>query len=210
MSLLLIAFYFYSCTSSENTLGCLREVDVNVLAIVNEKINVAGFFGTFTFVPVVDGTFIRQRPTQSLKEGKVNGVGLESTFFCRAPSDHCLRGYLECFACYSQHKRRSFLRESNRPAIECYRVCCRTLPEADTGRCWKYSGALCWPRFGTGSGESHHGRRCVPLATYAKYPTQLVPKKLSSFVLHTSLWMRSAIEHIRSLSRSCSESIISD
>ena len=63
----------FSCTSSENTLGCLREADVSALAAANEKIN-AGSFDTFTFVPVVDGKFIRRRPTRALRAGKLNGV----------------------------------------------------------------------------------------------------------------------------------------
>jgi len=66
---------YSSCASSENTLGCLREADVSTLATANEKITGGAFFGTFPFVPVVDGTFIRQRPTQALRAGKLNGVG---------------------------------------------------------------------------------------------------------------------------------------
>ena len=38
------------------------------------EINTNGFFGTFAFVPVVDGSFIIERPTELLKAGKVNGV----------------------------------------------------------------------------------------------------------------------------------------
>lgn len=33
-----------------------------------------GFFGTFVFVPVVDGTFIVERPTVTLNNKKFNGV----------------------------------------------------------------------------------------------------------------------------------------
>ncbi|KAL0065737.1 hypothetical protein AAF712_007220 [Marasmius tenuissimus] len=54
----------------------MRETDTSALELANENITVAGFFGTFTFVPVVDGTFIRQRPTQALREGKLNGEAL--------------------------------------------------------------------------------------------------------------------------------------
>lgn len=32
------------------------------------------FDGTFILVPVVDGTFIMERPTEALGKGKVNGV----------------------------------------------------------------------------------------------------------------------------------------
>ncbi|KAF7375432.1 Carboxylic ester hydrolase [Mycena sanguinolenta] len=62
-----------NCTSATDALACLRAVDANDLATVNANINTAGFYGTFSTVPVVDGVFITQRPTLSLLEGKVNG-----------------------------------------------------------------------------------------------------------------------------------------
>ncbi len=42
--------------------------------------------GTYTFVPVVDGTFITERPLVTLQRGKVNGVGIR---IC----DSCLNSY---------------------------------------------------------------------------------------------------------------------
>ncbi|EEB91272.1 hypothetical protein MPER_10398 [Moniliophthora perniciosa FA553] len=62
-----------NCTSASDTLVCLRGVDASALEAVNMRINLAGFFGTFVSVPVIDGTFIRQRATEALKQGKVNG-----------------------------------------------------------------------------------------------------------------------------------------
>ncbi|KDR83230.1 hypothetical protein GALMADRAFT_221149 [Galerina marginata CBS 339.88] len=62
-----------NCSSAADTLSCLRNADVNTLQTANTVINNSGFFGTFVFVPVVDGTFITDRPTQLLKEKKVNG-----------------------------------------------------------------------------------------------------------------------------------------
>ncbi|PPQ79101.1 hypothetical protein CVT25_002894 [Psilocybe cyanescens] len=62
-----------NCSSAADTLDCLRNVDVDILETANMVINNSGFFGTFVFVPVVDGTFITDRPTQLLKQGKVNG-----------------------------------------------------------------------------------------------------------------------------------------
>jgi len=56
----------------------LRAVDVNSLQSANLGICASGFFGTFVFVPVVDGSFITERPTELLKAGKVNGGGLLS------------------------------------------------------------------------------------------------------------------------------------
>ncbi|KAK1234058.1 hypothetical protein PQX77_002752, partial [Marasmius sp. AFHP31] len=63
------------CKSSQNTLSCLREADTSALQSVNRNIN-AGVLSDMATVPVVDGTFIRQRATQALKEGKVNGNAL--------------------------------------------------------------------------------------------------------------------------------------
>ena len=64
----------FSCSSAKDTLDCLRTVDVNSLQSANVEINASGFFGTFVFVPVVDGSFITERPTELLKAGKVNVV----------------------------------------------------------------------------------------------------------------------------------------
>ncbi|KAF8886048.1 Alpha/Beta hydrolase protein [Gymnopilus junonius] len=61
------------CSSTTDALKCLRQVDVNTLQAANTQINSAGFFGTFVFVPVVDGTFITDRPTQVLKNKRTNG-----------------------------------------------------------------------------------------------------------------------------------------
>ncbi|KAK0441069.1 Alpha/Beta hydrolase protein [Armillaria borealis] len=67
-----------NCTSAANSLTCLRNADVNVLEQINIDLCDSGFFGTFVFVPVVDGEFIKQRPTVALREGKVNGEVLMS------------------------------------------------------------------------------------------------------------------------------------
>ncbi|KAJ6585078.1 alpha beta-hydrolase [Mycena capillaripes] len=55
------------------TLDCLRTVDGGKLADINVNVIVAGLQGTFTFVPVIDGTFITQSPTDALRDGKLNG-----------------------------------------------------------------------------------------------------------------------------------------
>ncbi|KAG2359255.1 Alpha/Beta hydrolase protein [Suillus spraguei] len=62
-----------NCTSSSDTLSCLRAADVNTLQTLNYNINVNGFSGTFVFVPVVDGTFILERPTVTISKGRLNG-----------------------------------------------------------------------------------------------------------------------------------------
>lgn len=66
--------HFRRCASSADTFKCLQGLDVGTLNEVNIQIGGSGFFGTFVFVPVVDGTFIVQRPTQTLQAGRVNGV----------------------------------------------------------------------------------------------------------------------------------------
>ncbi|KAJ7692101.1 Alpha/Beta hydrolase protein [Mycena rosella] len=66
------------CTAASDAMACLRAADAATLETANTNINLAGFFGTFLLVPVIDGTFITQRPTLSLLEGKVNGKTLLS------------------------------------------------------------------------------------------------------------------------------------
>ncbi|KAG2751792.1 alpha/beta-hydrolase [Suillus brevipes Sb2] len=62
-----------NCTSSSDTLSCLRAADVSTLQTLNYNINIDGFFGTFVFVAVVDGTFIVERPTVTINRGRLNG-----------------------------------------------------------------------------------------------------------------------------------------
>ncbi|KAJ7134871.1 Alpha/Beta hydrolase protein, partial [Mycena epipterygia] len=56
-----------------NAVDCLRAVDAALLQEINLNVIIAGFTGTFTFVPVVDGSFITQSPTDALLKGEVNG-----------------------------------------------------------------------------------------------------------------------------------------
>ncbi|KAJ7125564.1 Alpha/Beta hydrolase protein [Mycena crocata] len=67
-----------NCTDAADSLACLRTADANTLEAANTRINNGGFFGTFLFVPVVDGSFITQRPSLALQQRKVNGVALLS------------------------------------------------------------------------------------------------------------------------------------
>jgi len=62
------------CASASDTLKCLRQVNVTTLQAANTEINAGAFFFRNVFVPVVDGTFIIDRPTQLLKDKKVNTV----------------------------------------------------------------------------------------------------------------------------------------
>ncbi|KAJ7152878.1 Alpha/Beta hydrolase protein [Mycena filopes] len=65
-------------TAGEDSLACIRRVDAAALMDVHQSIYGAGFYGTVTFVPVVDGEFITQRPTLALAQGRVNGQALLS------------------------------------------------------------------------------------------------------------------------------------
>lgn len=47
---------------------------MDALQSANEQINLSGFYGTFTTVPVVDGDFIVERPMETILKGKLNGV----------------------------------------------------------------------------------------------------------------------------------------
>ena len=49
-------------------------MDAETLGTVNFRIARSAFYGTRVFVPVVDGTFIVERPTLALSKGRVNGV----------------------------------------------------------------------------------------------------------------------------------------
>lgn len=68
--------YYPRCNVTD-ALDCLRAVDNATLAEINFNEILDGFQGTFTFVPVIDGTFITQSPTDALRNNKVNGVNLD-------------------------------------------------------------------------------------------------------------------------------------
>ncbi|TFY71852.1 hypothetical protein EVG20_g1155 [Dentipellis fragilis] len=62
-----------NCTNFTDTLACLRSANATALSAVDQSIATANFLGVYTFVPVVDGEFIRERPTVALQKGPVNG-----------------------------------------------------------------------------------------------------------------------------------------
>ncbi|KAJ7275805.1 alpha beta-hydrolase [Mycena rebaudengoi] len=65
-----------NCTRKKDSMACLRAADAAVLETANVNINAAALVGTLAFTPVVDGEFIRERPTRALASGKVNGKAL--------------------------------------------------------------------------------------------------------------------------------------
>lgn len=50
--------------------------DADILETINKNMAQSAFFGTFIWVPVVDGSLIVQRPSEAFKQGKVNSVSL--------------------------------------------------------------------------------------------------------------------------------------
>ncbi|CAK5266644.1 unnamed protein product [Mycena citricolor] len=83
-----------NCTSAADVMSCLRSVDASAMATVNNNVNNGGFFGTFTWVPVVDGEYIVQSPIAALQKRKVNGQALlaianafEGTIFINTTSN---------------------------------------------------------------------------------------------------------------------------
>ncbi|KAG0692418.1 Alpha/Beta hydrolase protein, partial [Suillus ampliporus] len=65
-----------NCSSSSDTLSCLRAADVNTLQTLNVNISLNAFYGTVLFAPVVDGTFIVERPTVTISKGRLNAKHL--------------------------------------------------------------------------------------------------------------------------------------
>lgn len=71
-----------NCPSSPPSvaLGCLRGAPASALKQTNLVINNAGFYGTFLFVPVVDGTFIVRPTAESFALSNINGQRLLTIF----------------------------------------------------------------------------------------------------------------------------------
>jgi carboxylesterase type B len=61
------------CSSAKNKLECLRETDTIVLQNASANVSETGPFGTFAFLPVTDGTFVRGRLSTSLFSKSLRG-----------------------------------------------------------------------------------------------------------------------------------------
>lgn len=66
------------CLSSDDiggseTFACLVEADTNTLQIASVVVSTSGAWGTFAFLPVIDGDFIRELLSKQLLEEKVSG-----------------------------------------------------------------------------------------------------------------------------------------
>ncbi|VDC03515.1 unnamed protein product [Peniophora sp. CBMAI 1063] len=60
------------CPISRSSLACLRSIEAPKLNQSGLNIALDDFFGVFTFVPVVDGEFIVERPTVTLGKNQTN------------------------------------------------------------------------------------------------------------------------------------------
>ncbi|KAJ6451953.1 Alpha/Beta hydrolase protein [Mycena sanguinolenta] len=85
-----------------DALDCLRTVDTARLQEINENIILAGLYGTTTFGPVLDGSFITQSPTAALEQGLINGEILlsvtnahEGTLFVNQSADYDVAQYAQ-------------------------------------------------------------------------------------------------------------------
>ncbi|KKK25582.1 hypothetical protein AOCH_000074 [Aspergillus ochraceoroseus] len=56
-----------------STFDCLVEAPTAALQNASALVSTSGLFGTFAFLPVIDGDYIRARPSQQLLEGRVSG-----------------------------------------------------------------------------------------------------------------------------------------
>ncbi|KAJ7188745.1 Alpha/Beta hydrolase protein [Mycena filopes] len=65
------------CTG-EGALDCLRALDSTTVQDINLNIGAAAFESQISFAPVVDGSFIKQSPTEALAQRKLNGEALLS------------------------------------------------------------------------------------------------------------------------------------
>jgi carboxylesterase type B len=64
---------FTKCDDASDTFACLVSVDSDTLNCANDAVALSAFYQAFVFVPVVDGTFIVERPTITLDRQMVNG-----------------------------------------------------------------------------------------------------------------------------------------
>ncbi|KAF2826271.1 alpha/beta-hydrolase [Ophiobolus disseminans] len=61
------------CSKSKDTLSCLRTQNSTTVQLASQKVSEASAFGSFAFLPVTDGTFIKERASKQLLSGAVKG-----------------------------------------------------------------------------------------------------------------------------------------
>jgi hypothetical protein len=57
---------------------CLVGKDTTTLQNASQYVSESGTYGTWAFLPVTDGTFIQQLPSQQLQKGQINGARILS------------------------------------------------------------------------------------------------------------------------------------
>ncbi|KNZ81847.1 Lipase 1 [Termitomyces sp. J132] len=60
---------FAGCENASNVMQCLRTADGDTLAAAGSKVIAARTATLFTFAPILDGTFLRERPVEAFKNG---------------------------------------------------------------------------------------------------------------------------------------------
>jgi len=91
-----------NCTDSAAVMECLRSVSAGDLETANINVGDADFFGEFQFIPVVDGTFIRESPVAIITKGKLNGDlllaitnTLEGSIFVSSATNGTIAEYIQ-------------------------------------------------------------------------------------------------------------------
>jgi carboxylesterase type B len=61
------------CSKSKDRLACLRGQNTTTLQLASQNVSEASAFGSFAFLPVTDGSFIKSRPSKQLLSSAVKG-----------------------------------------------------------------------------------------------------------------------------------------
>jgi carboxylesterase type B len=61
------------CSKAKDTLACLRNQNTTTLQTASQKVGESRPFGSFAFLPVTDGSFIKDRPSKQLLSSAVKG-----------------------------------------------------------------------------------------------------------------------------------------
>ncbi|KAI8943494.1 hypothetical protein NX059_001496 [Plenodomus lindquistii] len=64
---------YAGCAKSSDKLKCLRDADTVILQNASARVSEAGPFGTFAFLPVTDGSFVKDRLTKQLLAKALQG-----------------------------------------------------------------------------------------------------------------------------------------
>jgi hypothetical protein len=73
---------------SQTIFQCLVGKDTETLQNASNTISASGMYGTWGFLPVTDGQFIQQLPSQQLQKKQVNGLRILSGV-SNTPLSHC-------------------------------------------------------------------------------------------------------------------------